>query len=1237
MDSIIQWNINGLHKHNTDIHRAKALIQPIAFCFQETNLRPNTIFPIKGYNGFYKNRQTFLRASGGVAIFVNNIIECTEIHVQSPLEVVAVSIRLKTPLCICNIYLPDSTDLSLNDLNDIIKQLPKPFLFLGDFNCRNQSWGSNHTDSRGKTFEKFLENDQITLLNSGEYTRHNAAHNSFSAIDLTISNSTFAPKTEWKVLTEYSTSDHWPIAIKILNELPKIHPLPRWRLKNPNWNLYSDIITQNLYDKPFNLESATNQTQINLIIDHFCNIILEAANKTIGKTNTQLKRKSVPWWNKDCNDAIKTYKKALNRFKKTKLANDHINLKKARAQARFITKKSKTESWQKYTSSINPNTSPTEMWNKIKSIKGINHQPLPPNLHFNDDTLSLPSDIAEAFAQQFKKNSDCSNYDPEFIKFKNTVEDNLKKELEINFHEEDNHLNMPFSRNELYTALSGCKSKSPGPDGIPFSFIQNLPAIGHDILLQIINIIWNKGIYPDQWHNAIIIPIPKPNKNKFDIINYRPISLINTIAKTMEKMVNKRLIWHLETSNLIIKEQCGFRKNHTTIDILATLHTDICNAKNNKHHLILISLDLEKAYDMVWRNRVLEIIQNNGINGKMFLFLQNFLKNRKIQVRALSELSKIHQTENGLPQGSVISVTMFLLAINDIFKNIPKHTKHLLFADDCHIYCSGQNTETTVDILQDALNRLQDWSHKTGFKFSAGKSQCITFHTNPRASIQFHLKNSPIPICENLRVLGMIFDNKMRWNSHIKKLKSTCKIRMNIIKTLSHHTWGAKTKSLITIYKSLILSQIQYGAQIYITAKENLLKTLDPIHNEGIRLSIGAFRTSPIDSILCYAGELPLNLLREKELLNYGIKRKSTPNHIGHNNFFNDKTTNLIFSIKNPVLSIQDIFFQLINKLTIHTSVKNKITYPNHPTWLWKIKVNTELLQLNKHDTNPNIITSQFYEVIQDKFSHFEKIYTDASKSTQGVGFSTIQINITLLHKLPPETSIFSAETQAIYEAIILANTINSNHILILSDSLSALLALQNPLHPNEITQNIQLIFKSTTKNIEFMWVPSHIGITGNEMADKAADLATKIIHHPTIFDLPTNDIKSSIKRKIYARWQNHWDAIPPINKLKSVKKDTKKWNPPYYLNRRQEVAITRCRIGHSFTIHSFLINKNPPPTCDECHADLSIQHIILDCSKYRDARNNLAIPPNMDEALNENNIIKIISFLTQIQLINKL
>jgi hypothetical protein len=95
----------------------------------------------------------------------------------------------------------------------------------------------------------------------------------------------------------------------------------------------------------------------------------------------------------------------------------------------------------------------------------------------------------------------------------------------------------------------------------------------------------------------------------------------------------------------------------------------------------------------------------------------------------------------------------------------------------------------------------------------------------------------------------MTFDNKHIWTPHLKKLKSTNKIRMNILKSFSRHTWGASTKSLITIYKFLILSQIKYCSQIYITAKKNLLQILDPIHNEGIRLSIGALRSSPTDSI----------------------------------------------------------------------------------------------------------------------------------------------------------------------------------------------------------------------------------------------------------------------------------------------------------------------------------------------------------------------------------------------------
>jgi len=242
---------------------------------------------------------------------------------------------------------------------------------------------------------------------------------------------------------------------------------------------------------------------------------------------------------------------------------------------------------------------------------------------------------------------------------------------------------MLFSISEMSDAMSNCNSKSPGPDDIPYCFIKNLPSNSMNQLLQIYNLIWEKGFYPDSWRKVIIIPIPKPDKNRFNISNYRPTSLISTLSKLLEKMLNKRLVWHLEVTKLLPNNQCGFRRNHSTLDHLVSLHADICNAMNTKQHLILIALDLEKAYDMVWRNRVLQIIQKWGITGKIFTFFNNFLTNHSIQVKAHNHLSNAHPTENGFPQGSVLSVTLFLIAIHDISHQIQKPTKHIIFADDC--------------------------------------------------------------------------------------------------------------------------------------------------------------------------------------------------------------------------------------------------------------------------------------------------------------------------------------------------------------------------------------------------------------------------------------------------------------------------------------------------------------------------------------------------------------------------
>ncbi|XP_025421877.1 uncharacterized protein LOC112691718 [Sipha flava] len=179
-------------------------------------------------------------------------------------------------------------------------------------------------------------------------------------------------------------------------------------------------------------------------------------------------------------------------------------------------------------------------------------------------------------------------------------------------------------------------------------------------------------------------------------------------------------------------------------------------------------------------------------------------------------------------------------------------------------------------------------------------------------------------------------------------------------------------------------------------------------------------------------------------------------------------------------------------------------------------KINNRSIHTLQTEINHKIITSHFHKIIQLRFPNHILIYTDASKSENGVGFAVVHNQTTIKHKLPTITNIFTAENYAILEAIKLANSLQTNNFLIISDSLSVLTALKNPWSRNEITQITQSELINTQKTFEFMWVPSHVGIKGNEMADEAASLASNVLPNSTIDKISSYDIFTSIKNKIF-------------------------------------------------------------------------------------------------------------------------
>ena len=192
--------------------------------------------------------------------------------------------------------------------------------------------------------------------------------------------------------------------------------------------------------------------------------------------------------------------------------------------------------------------------------------------------------------------------------------------------------------------------------------LKHLPPKSLKTLLAIFNDIWETGKFPESWELATIIPIPKPGKDHAEPTNHRPIALTSCICKTLERMINTRLVWYLEFNNLISPVQSSFRSERSTNDNLVRLETFIRDAFVKKVHVVAVFFDLEKAYDTTWKYGILRDLHEFGVKGRLANFVESFLANRSIKVRVGSTFG----LSQGVPQGSILSTTLFNIKINRI-------------------------------------------------------------------------------------------------------------------------------------------------------------------------------------------------------------------------------------------------------------------------------------------------------------------------------------------------------------------------------------------------------------------------------------------------------------------------------------------------------------------------------------------------------------------------------------------
>ncbi|GBO22524.1 RNA-directed DNA polymerase from mobile element jockey [Araneus ventricosus] len=1190
MASFVSWNCRGIKHKNTNLKDIINDYQPVCIALQETHLKDEDQINIKYYTVLTKNNING-RASGGVALLVAHDSPCIPLNLNTQLQAVAARIQVQSFLTICNLYLPPNQPIDQTHLNNLISQLPVPFLLLGDFNGHSPLWGSPDSNSRGFQIEQLLTDHNLCLINSGQPTYFHQPTRTFHVIDLAICSPSILPFLDLTIDDNLHNSDHFPVILTDNRSGQYTSYLSqKYVFAAANWvkfsllaNITSDMVENNTIDDAVSLVTKT---------------IIDAANDSIPRSKGKNRKQNKPWWNNECQQAQKRLGKAWGKFRRYPTTVNLIAFKRSRADFRRIERYSKRTSWKSFVSSITSSISSRELWHKVKKAFGTPTSNPISVLCVNGQTISSLKGIANSIASTLANTSNSKNYNREFLNHKMKTE---KKKLNFNSRS-DYSYNCNFTFQEFQACLSKVHKSSPGPDNISYIMLLHLTTESQTNLLYLFNRIWNEQCFPSSWQEAIIIPIPKPGKDITNPLNYRPIALTSCLCKLLEKMINRRLTHFLETKNLLSPFQSGFRKGRSTLDNILALETDIRLAFLQRKHLVAIYFDIEKAYDRTWRYGILKDLYDSNLRGNLPIFIENFLRLRKFRVRLASEMSDYFIQEEGVPQGSILSVTLFILKINNVLNQLPLSIKGYLYVDDLCIFCTGMNMNCIQRQLQTAINNISQWADNNGFTISASKTAAVHFcrKRNLHLDPELQLNGVSIPFLKEIRFLGVVFDNKLSFLPHVMQLRKKCEKSLNILKVLSTTAWGADRPSMLRIYKATILSKLDYGCQIYGSARKSVLQKLDPIHHAALRICSGAFRTSPVQSLYVDCFEPALNYRRQMLSLHYYFRIKSNTYHPFHN-----------FKLRPFLVRLQEarkcfipVFFSRVhniltdlNLLYVHVTIQPKRNFPP-----WKF-FETHVLQpfenFNKSNT-ADIIYQKIFIEHREHYNSFVPIYTDGSKSADQVSFAVVFPNTIFSFRLHPSCSIFTAEITAVLYALEQISKSIQKMFIIYTDSLSVLKSLDSVHdHTHPLVFSVLDILETLASQgfiIYLCWIPSHVGIFGNEQADKAAKSATLSINGT----VPVGDLKKHIQLLLYAKWQEQWN-VGTGNKLHALKPTVQSW--PSLKNRKADTILTRLRVGHTRFTHRHLLLGEQAPMCSQCNCTMSVHHIISECSNFNSQR----------------------------------
>ncbi len=374
---------------------------------------------------------------------------------------------------------------------------------------------------------------------------------------------------------------------------------------------------------------------------------------------------------------------------------------------------------------------------------------------------------------------------------------------------------------------------------------------------------------PDTFKLAKIIPIYKSDDKQL-FQNYRPISLLSSLSKILEKVIHRRVYSFLNAKSLFYSSQYGFCRSRSTTDAISELYLNILRGFEDKSETLSIFMDLSKAFNTINHNILYDKLSYYGIRGKALDWFRSYLNNRKQFVNYNGTESITTNPDCGVPHGSLLGPLLFIIYINYL-PNSLKFSKSILFADDTTIYLTSSNRRELYKKLNSDIIGITDWFNANKLSVNFKKTNSLLFQPKNYIASDQNLylvkyENDIIIPKRNVKFLGLILNENLDWKSNFQNLTHKLSKANYLLNTVKNYV---PINNMRTLYNSLFVTHLNYGLQIW---GPNLLKShenvLFKLQKKSVRIVTKAQYNSPTNDIF-----KELNILKFDDMINMEINK----------------------------------------------------------------------------------------------------------------------------------------------------------------------------------------------------------------------------------------------------------------------------------------------------------------------------------------------------------------------------